>query len=244
MNNMKDFWSLDTLTLVFYSSRNNGFAISTPAKDQYRGDGIASRAHGYGMPAIRVDGNDVLAVYNATKAARDLALSQSRPVMVEAMTYRVGHHSTSDDSSAYRSRREVDAWKRYDSPITRFRQYLEAEPHQAWNEEQDAALRSQARSEILAEFTSAEKRLRPPIEFLFDDVFAKIEGKLPEQAKENEELVAKLVFSGAELSCLLKYFLADNLTLSHYRYPEFYMPQKFATKEHAVAARKEIGYPR
>ena len=56
---------------------------------------------------IRVDGNDVLAVYNATRAAREIAASENKPVLIEAMTYRIGHHSTSDDSSAYRSVDEV-----------------------------------------------------------------------------------------------------------------------------------------
>jgi 2-oxoisovalerate dehydrogenase E1 component alpha subunit len=68
---------------------------------QYRGDGIVSRAPGYGMHAIRVDGNDALAVFAATQEARAIALRDSRPVLIEAMTYRVGHHSTSDDWSRY-----------------------------------------------------------------------------------------------------------------------------------------------
>merc|ERR1712183_195683 len=96
---------------VIFFCRNNGYAISTPVKDQYRGDGIAGRGPSYGMPAIRCDGNDLFAVYNATKRARDIAVTLKRPVMLEAMTYRVGHHSTSDDSSVYRSKEEVDYWK-------------------------------------------------------------------------------------------------------------------------------------
>ena len=71
--------------------------------------GIAVRGPAYGMTTIRVDGNDVLAVYNATKAAREIAASENKPVLIEAMTYRIGHHSTSDDSSAYRSVDEVMA---------------------------------------------------------------------------------------------------------------------------------------
>ena len=85
------------------NSRNNGWAISTPASEQFRGDGIASRGPGYGIPAIRVDGTDLLAVYNATTLARKMAID-GQPVLVEAMTVRVGHHSTSDDSSAYRDK--------------------------------------------------------------------------------------------------------------------------------------------
>ena len=75
--------------------------------EQYRGDGIAVRGPAYGMSTIRVDGNDVLAVYNATQAAREIAEKENKPVLIEAMTYRIGHHSTSDDSSAYRSVDEV-----------------------------------------------------------------------------------------------------------------------------------------
>ncbi len=77
------------LNFFEFFSRNNGYAISTPSEDQYRSDGIAIRGAGYGMATIRVDGNDVFAVYNATIAARQLALSEKmRPVLIEAMTYR------------------------------------------------------------------------------------------------------------------------------------------------------------
>lgn len=108
----------------FLLSRNNGYAISTHVRDQYRGDGIASRGAGYGIVTIRVDGNDLFAVYNATKAAREIAVTQSRPVLIEAMTYRLGHHSTSDDSTAYRSIDEINSWEKDDNPILRFKNYL------------------------------------------------------------------------------------------------------------------------
>ncbi|GFH22113.1 branched-chain alpha-keto acid dehydrogenase E1 component alpha chain, partial [Haematococcus lacustris] len=84
---------------VLFICRNNGYAISTPASEQYKGDGIAGRAAGYGMAAVRVDGGDARAVYNAVAEARRLALQGSQPVLVECMSYRAGHHSTSDDSS-------------------------------------------------------------------------------------------------------------------------------------------------
>jgi 2-oxoisovalerate dehydrogenase E1 component alpha subunit len=89
---------------VVYFCRNNGYAISTPTSEQYRGDGIASRGAGYGIKALRVDGNDALAVWHATRTARTLCLRDSLPVLLEALTYRVGHHSTSDDWTAYRDR--------------------------------------------------------------------------------------------------------------------------------------------
>lgn len=98
---------------VIFFCRNNGYAISTPIKDQYRGDGIAPRAVGYGMEAVRVDGNDLVAVYEVTKEARRRAVSEGRPILIEAMTYRGGHHSTSDDSTAYANR-----WFRSCFPLT------------------------------------------------------------------------------------------------------------------------------
>ena len=71
-----------------FIARNNGFAISTPATEQYYGDGIAARGPGYGVHTIRVDGNDALAVYHAVKEARKLCIDEGRAVLVEAMTYR------------------------------------------------------------------------------------------------------------------------------------------------------------
>lgn len=89
---------------VIFFCRNNGYAISTPTSEQYRGDGVASRGPGYGITSFRVDGNDLLAVFNTVKKARELCLTsgKNQPVLIEAISYRVSHHSTSDDSLAYR----------------------------------------------------------------------------------------------------------------------------------------------
>ena len=73
---------------VIFMCRNNGYAISTPVEEQYAGDGIVRRGLGYGMEAIRVDGNDILAMYNATTYARKVCIEEHRPVLIEAMTYR------------------------------------------------------------------------------------------------------------------------------------------------------------
>lgn len=77
-----------TKIIIKIFSRNNGYAISTPTYEQYRGDGIASRAPGYGMGAIRCDGNDLLAVYNTVKLARKYCVENNKPLIIEAMTYR------------------------------------------------------------------------------------------------------------------------------------------------------------
>jgi 2-oxoisovalerate dehydrogenase E1 component alpha subunit len=169
---------------ALFICRNNGFAISTPTSDQYRGDGIASRGAGYGITTLRVDGNDIFAVRRATKEARRLALEEGgRPVLLEMMAYRVGHHSTSDDSYAYRQRVEVEDWKRRDNPITRLRKWLEGRG--LWDDDQERDLRSKLRKEVLVAFEKAEKLKKPPIKYAFEGVW---EDLTEEQKMHIEEL--------------------------------------------------------
>lgn len=164
--------------------RNNGYAISTPTSDQYRGDGIASRGTGYGISTLRVDGNDIFAVRHAVKRARELALQDGgRPVLIEAMAYRVGHHSTSDDSFAYRARVEVEDWKRRDNPITRLRKWLEGRG--VWDDAKEKELRSGTRKEVLKAFEEAEKAKKPSIKNAFTDVWENI---TEEQRAHMEEM--------------------------------------------------------
>jgi 2-oxoisovalerate dehydrogenase E1 component alpha subunit len=169
---------------VIFICRNNGYAISTPTLEQYRGDGIASRGTGYGIDTIRVDGNDIWAVREATKLARELALtSGGRPVLIEAMSYRISHHSTSDDSFAYRARVEVEDWKRRDNPITRLRKYLEKKG--IWDDAKENVARTRIRKEVLKAFAEAEKEKKPPLRTMFEDVYEEI---TPDVRKQMEEL--------------------------------------------------------
>ena len=85
---------------------------------------IVARGPAYGIPACQVDGNDVWAVYEAVAAARKLAVERNTPVLIEAITYRMGHHSTSDDSSCYWQQNEIDFWRESDNPIQRMQLYL------------------------------------------------------------------------------------------------------------------------
>uniref|UniRef100_A0A8D3E8L2 2-oxoisovalerate dehydrogenase subunit alpha n=1 Tax=Scophthalmus maximus TaxID=52904 RepID=A0A8D3E8L2_SCOMX len=164
--------------LIFFC-RNNGYAISTPTNEQYRGDGIAARGPGYGMMSIRVDGNDVFAVYNATKEARRRAVAENQPFLIEAMTYRIGHHSTSDDSSAYRSVDEVNYWDKQDHPISRLRHYMTARSW--WSEDDERSWRKQSRKMVMEAFEKAEKRLKPSPELLFTDVYQEMTPNLDKQ---------------------------------------------------------------
>jgi 2-oxoisovalerate dehydrogenase E1 component alpha subunit len=180
---------------VVFICRNNGYAISTPSLEQYRGDGIASRGIGYGIHTMRVDGNDFWAVREATKRARRIALGEDgdgdgktcRPVLIEAMTYRVSHHSTSDDSFAYRARVEVDDWKRRDNPLTRLRKWMEAGG--LWDDAKEKAARDRFRSEILRSFTSAEREKKPSLRTMFEDVYEESTPEILAQMKEMRSMI-------------------------------------------------------
>ncbi|KAL1875632.1 hypothetical protein Plec18167_005568 [Paecilomyces lecythidis] len=173
---------------VVFICRNNGYAISTPTLEQYRGDGIASRGIGYGIDTIRVDGNDIFAVREATKEARRMALSDGgRPILIEAMSYRVSHHSTSDDSFAYRARVEVEDWKRRDNPIIRLRKWLENKG--LWNEDLERDTRDEIRRTVLKEFSAAEKEKKPPLREAFTDVYEELTEEAQEQMKELKRIL-------------------------------------------------------
>ncbi|KAJ3569196.1 hypothetical protein NPX13_g6165 [Xylaria arbuscula] len=168
---------------VIFICRNNGYAISTPTLDQYRGDGIASRGIGYGIDTIRVDGNDIWAVREVTKKAREMALQDGgKPVLIEAMSYRVSHHSTSDDSFAYRARVEVEDWKRRDNPISRLRKYMETKG--IWDEAKEKEARDSIRRDVLKAFSQAEREKKPPIRAMFEDVYEELTPELRAQMKE------------------------------------------------------------
>ncbi|PVF98308.1 putative 2-oxoisovalerate dehydrogenase alpha subunit mitochondrial precursor [Serendipita vermifera] len=173
---------------TIFFCRNNGFAISTPAAEQYAGDGIASRGPGYGVKTIRVDGNDALAVLAVMREARKYAIQESKPVLVEATTYRVGHHSTSDDSFAYRPRSEVENWKKTDNPLWRMRRFLES--RNWWDDGAEEEMKERTKKQVLAEFRRAENLKRHRLGELFTDVYG---GEMPWNIKEQREELSRLL---------------------------------------------------
>ncbi|GBF89985.1 2-oxoisovalerate dehydrogenase subunit alpha mitochondrial-like [Raphidocelis subcapitata] len=158
--------------------RNNGYAISTPSYEQYRGDGVASRGPPLGVPSIRVDGGDAVAVVNATRAARALAVREGCPVLIEAMCYRSGHHSTSDDSSRYRTREEMAEFRARD-PAVRLRQHLDAAG--LWDAARDAELRRAARVQAVAALDAAARVPKAPLSSAFEDVYKEAPWHIREQ---------------------------------------------------------------
>ena len=147
---------------TIFFCRNNGYAISTNSGEQYAGDGVAPRGLAFGLPTIRVDGNDILAVLTATREARRIGLRENRPTLIEAMTYRIGAHSTSDDDSKYRQpdapEEGWDSERAYweaRSPIIRLGRYLAAEGW--WNPQMEDHARKEARSEAIASLNDAQQ---------------------------------------------------------------------------------------
>lgn len=175
---------------AIFICRNNGFAISTPTTEQYRGDGIASRGIGYGIETLRVDGTDIFAVYEATKEARRRALEGGgRPILLEMMSYRISHHSTSDDSFAYRTQDEVQPWKTSVNAILRLKKWLENK--NLWSDEKDKELRAQVRRSILQELKAAEKEKKPRLSSIFDDVYAEYSEEQKAQREELKRIMLK-----------------------------------------------------
>jgi pyruvate dehydrogenase E1 component alpha subunit len=163
---------------VVFFCQNNQWAISTPSKLQTASPTFAIKAAAYGFPGVRCDGNDVLAVYATVHEAVERARGGGGPTLVEALTYRVSAHSSSDDPSRYRDERVTEEWKRRD-PILRYRTFLMAQGliDAAWDERLRAELDAEVRDAIARE----EHVAPPPLESLVEDVFAEVPEHLREQ---------------------------------------------------------------
>jgi pyruvate dehydrogenase E1 component alpha subunit len=166
--------------------RNNQWAISTPIEVQTKSATIAQKAIAYGVPGARIDGNDVLAVYRATKGALTRARTGEGCTLLEMLSYRVGAHSTSDDPRAYRNADEVEPWTRRD-PIERFRKYLNR--RNLWDVGEDDRIKATITTELMAAIERAEKTPAPNVDSLFSDVFADRPWHLVEQQKELEDFL-------------------------------------------------------
>ncbi len=165
-------------TLFFI--QNNQWAISVPFKKQTAAESLAQRAHGYGLPGIQVDGNDVLAVYAASKEAFEHVQSGKGPYLVEALTFRMGDHTTADDQSKYRNKKLVQYWAKRD-PIDRMRKFMLAEG--LWSGDQETALHEEISEEIETEVKEMESMPAPePVE-MFDSMYDELPWNLREQRK-------------------------------------------------------------
>jgi pyruvate dehydrogenase E1 component alpha subunit/2-oxoisovalerate dehydrogenase E1 component alpha subunit len=165
--------------VVFFCS-NNHYAISLPFARQTASGSVAGKAAAYGLPGVRVDGNDVLAVRKATRDALDRARSGGGSTLIEAVTYRLGAHSTSDDPERYRSGEEVEGWRRKD-PVRRFAAHLLRLGLIDEAGIEDAA--EEARGEVNAAVKDCEAGPAVPAGSLVEDVYAEVPWHLEEQRK-------------------------------------------------------------
>jgi len=159
---------------VLFICENNGYAISVPQRKEMSVDNVADRARAYGIAGVNVDGNDVMAVYEATLEAAERARRGEGPTLLEFKTYRVVPHSSDDDDRTYRSREEVDAWKKRD-PIPHFRDVLV--DMGIWDEEKDKALREELQREVDLATEFAEAAPFPGEDDVYGFVYGEGEGR-------------------------------------------------------------------
>ena len=161
--------------------QNNHWAISVPSSRQTASATFAVKGRAYGIPSIRVDGNDVLALYHAISDAVARARAGRGPTYIEALTYRIGAHSTSDDPTRYRSQDEVELWMQRD-PQARLRRHL---VHlNLLDDAADSALEEELNAEIAAAVNAIAALPPPDRETLFDDVYKELPWNLQEQREE------------------------------------------------------------
>jgi pyruvate dehydrogenase E1 component alpha subunit len=162
--------------IVFFC-QNNGWAVSTPTDRQTAADSFAEKGDAYKVRNLRVDGNDPLAVYAATKEALACMDAQGA-TLIEAVTYRLGFHTSSDNPDLYRKAEEVTAWERWD-PLPRMRNYME--DRQVWNASAEDELQQRCRDEVQTALAAAEAKPAGGPAAMFDDVFAEPTWNLRQQ---------------------------------------------------------------
>jgi pyruvate dehydrogenase E1 component alpha subunit len=160
--------------------QNNGWAISMATSQQTAAERIADKAIGYGMPGVQVDGNDIFAVYAATKQAVERARAGDGPSLIEAVTYRIGPHSSADDPNRYRDAELTESWRKRD-PIDRLRRYLETQGE--WGQEQQDEVERTAADEVEHAIAAAEALPEPTAGEIFDAMYAEPPAPLAAQRR-------------------------------------------------------------
>lgn len=164
---------------VIFIIQNNQFAISVPVSEQTASKNLAIKSQAYGIPGIKVDGNDVFAMYQVLRESKDYAVEGKGPVLIEAVTYRKGAHTTSDDPSRYRSKEEENEWGKKD-PLSRLQSYLNT--LKILDKIDEEKLKNEFNKKIDLEFEQAEN-----VEYKLDDVFDYNYTEIPEELKKQKE---------------------------------------------------------
>lgn len=171
---------------VIFVVQNNQFAISVPFRMQTASDGIAIKSVAYGMPGIQVDGNDFFAMLRTLQEATEFCRSGKGPVLIEAVTYRKGAHTTSDDPTKYRTKEEEEEWERKD-PLKRLKNHLVSKG--LLDETEDGRREEQYRLEVDRIFVEAENQPAYPLEDVFKYMYADMPDDLRKQQVEHENFL-------------------------------------------------------
>lgn len=175
---------------VVFLCQNNKWAISVPIEKQMATETISQKAAAYGMHGVRVDGNDVLAVYEVTKEAINRARNGEGPTLIEAVTYRVGPHTTSDDPTRYREETIADEWKTNRDPIKLYKRFLLK--RELWSEQEELETIEIMKDQINHAVKEAEATAKTKLADIFDHVYQTPTSDLVRQKEEvEEELIMK-----------------------------------------------------
>jgi len=172
-----NFASTLQVPCVFFC-QNNQWAISVPRETQTASETIAQKALAYGMPTVQVDGNDLFAVYKETRDALERARSGGGPSFIEAVTYRLGDHTTADDARRYRDPEEVAAWQQKD-PMIRTRRYLENKG--LWDDDRQRTAEERAKAIVQEVVRAAEGIEKPTTDDIFNFTFAELPAEIARQ---------------------------------------------------------------
>ena len=190
-NEAFNFAAVNAAPVVFFC-QNNQWAISVPLVKQMAVP-VYRRAAGFGFPGVQVDGNDVLAVYAVTKVAADRAREGGGPTLIEALTYRLGAHTTTDDPTRYRTKDELDMWTARE-PIGRYKAFLDQAG--LWSEELEREVQEEADRVAGRLRASVEEMPDPPLSDLTSHAFAEPPATLVRQWQQLQEFEAQ--FAGEE----------------------------------------------
>lgn len=180
--NFAGVWKVPVVFIV----QNNQYGISTPFRVQTASQDIAIKSLAYGIEGIKVDGNDYFAMYKAVETASEHARSGNGPVLIEAVTYRKGAHTTSDDPTKYRTKEEEESWEEKD-PAKRLRAYLESK--KLWDEKQEEKIIKEYKKEVDRQFEEAENYRPYPLENVFKYLYADMPEDLKEQQRQHEKFL-------------------------------------------------------
>lgn len=172
-----NFASALKLPVVFFC-QNNFWAISVPRESQTGSETIAQKGLAYGMPSYQIDGNDIFASYKVVRDALKTATEENQPIFIEAITYRLGDHTTADDARRYRDQALVDKWAKKD-PLIRTRKYLESK--KLWSDKKQSEMEAKAKEIVDAVVKRAEGIAAPAVTDIFDYTFATLNDELVRQ---------------------------------------------------------------